>query len=183
MTNWRLWQLILLAILLTLLASGLVFLVSTQPHGAPVELEPLPTASPLTISVAGAVQKPGVYSLSPGSRVLNAVEAAGGATSHASLESINLASLLRDGQQVYIPAQNEPVTPLAPIERQGLIDLNQASIEELMTLPGIGETRAQDIITYRQQKGGFSSIDELMNVNGIGQATFEKLKPLVTIAR
>jgi competence protein ComEA len=183
MAQWRSWQLFLLIIFMTLLASGLVLLVSTQPRGTPIELEPIPSAAPIIVSVVGAVHTPGVYPLPQGSRVQHAVESAGGLTSNADIEQINLAGLLRDGQQVFVPEMNMPTTPIAPAERQGLLDLNRASLEELMTLPGIGEARARDIIAFRQSQGGFTNVEELMNIKGIGQSLFEKLKPLVTIIK
>ena len=183
MPHWRLWQLVLLIILMNLLASGLILLVATQPRGTPLVLEPIATPAPLTVSVVGSVQAPGVYTLPPGSRILHAVEAAGGMTERADVEGINLAGFLRDGQQVFVPSLGIPSTPVSIQERQGLVDINRATLDELMTLPGIGETRANDILTYRTQNGGFTAVEELMNVKGIGQSTFEKLKPYITVVK
>jgi competence protein ComEA len=183
MTVWRPWQILLLGIFLGLLSSAVVLLVAMQPRGSPVELGPIPTESPLVVSVVGAIQTPGVYTLPPGSRVKDAVKAAGGLSVLANTEALNLAGLLRDGQQVFVPSRAGPSSTMPPSERTGLVDINTASLQDLMTLPGIGETRAQDILTYRQQNGGFTQIEELMNINGIGQSTFEKLKIYITIVK
>jgi competence protein ComEA len=180
MGQWQSWQKSLLNILFGLLIGGLVLLIASQPRGAPIELDPIPTVAPITVHVAGSVQTPGVYELPQGSRVKDAVQAAGGLSTEANPTSINLAGLLRDGQQVFVD-QKPAVSPtLNPSERQGLVNINTASSIELMTLPGIGETRAQDIIKYRQENNGFQNIEELLNVKGIGQTTFNNLKSLVT---
>lgn len=181
MDQWREWQKSILNILIGLLLAGLIILVSSQPRGTPLELDPIPTLAPLTVHVAGGVQTPGVYNLPPGSRVGQAVQAAGGFSAQANPNSVNLAGLLRDGQQVYIETTIQgPSSTIDPSERQGLVNINTANLAELMDLPGIGETRAQDIIKYRQENAGFQNIDELMNVSGIGQSTFDNLKSLVT---
>ena len=183
MDHWRPWHILFLGIFFGLLSSAVVLLVAAQPRGNPVELEAVPTAAPLTVFVVGAVQSPGVYSLPYGSRIENAVKAAGGLTSIANIEGVNLAGLLRDGQQVFVPSRIEPSSTLPPSERIGLVDLNRATLQDLMTLPGIGETRAQDILDYRQQIGSFTNLEELMNVRGIGQSTFDKLKMYITIVK
>lgn len=180
MDQWRAWQKSILNILFGLLIAGLVLLIASQPHGVPVELDPIPSAAPITVHVAGNVQSPGVYALPSGSRIKDAVQAAGGLTAEANPNSINLAGLLRDGQQVFVDNTLAASSTLNPSERKGLVNINTASLAELMDLPGIGETRAQDIIKYRQEHVGFQNIDELLNVTGIGQITFDSLKTLVT---
>jgi competence protein ComEA len=180
MSQWRPWQYILLGILIGLITGAVVYLVASQPHGTPVILEPVPTSAPIQVSVVGAVQSPGVYTLPPGSRVESAVKSAGGMTALAKIDEVNLAGFLRDGQQVFVPSRAETSVTLAPSERQGLVDLNKASLQDLMSLPGIGETRAQDILDYRKQIGRFTNIEQLMNVKGIGQSTFDNLKSYVT---
>jgi competence protein ComEA len=112
--------------------------------------------------------------------VKDAVQAAGGLSADANPTSINLAGLLRDGQQVFVDRKPAISPTFNPSERQGLVNINTATLAELMQLPGIGETRAQDIIKYRQEHSGFQNIEELLNVKGIGQATFNNLKSLVT---
>ena len=129
------------------------------------------------IHVCGQVKNPGVYELSSGSRVYEAIEAAGGLTKDAATETINQASLLEDGQQLLIPDRNEE----AAVE-DGKININQASKEELMTLSGIGESRAAAIIQYREEHNGFQSTEELMEVEGIKEGVFQKVKDLIKIS-
>jgi len=180
MDQWRWWQKSILNILLGLLIGGLVLLISSQPRGSAIELEPVPTSAPIQVHVAGSVNVPGVYELLPGSRVSDAIKAAGGLSASANPDSINLAGILRDGQQIYVGTDAPQSITLDSQSRTGLININTAEIAELITLPGIGETRAKDIIKYRQEHSGFQTVEELLNVKGIGQGTFDNLKSLVT---
>ena len=183
MREWRPWQHVLIGFLLgAVIAFGIVWMAS-QPRGAMVTLSPLPTSGPLQIHVAGAVRNPGLYSLEPGSRTAKAIEMAGGLTQDANSDAVNLAMVLRDGQQVYIPRRGEEEPANLQTDRTGLIDLNTATLAELMELPGIGPDRAQDILDYRMDHNGFKQVEELMEVPGIGEATFERLQPLVTIVQ
>jgi len=156
--------------------------MALQPRGTPILLEPLPTPAPLQIHVTGAVQNPGMYTFPPGARVAEAITRAGGLISEANPDAVNLAAVLRDGQQVYVPRHGEEAPSVLSTDRQGLMDLNTATLEELMELPGIGPEKAQDILSHREQLGGFNKIEELMDVPGIGQATFDQLKSLVTVS-
>ncbi len=157
------------------------------------------TAQPLlVVYVCGAVNRPGVYRLAPGSRVADLLDHAGGPTAKASLEAINLAAKLADGQQIVVPDKGAPAVagagagaaaggsaaagasggaaaPGAPV------NLNTASLSELDALPGVGPSTAQKIIDYRTANGGFSSVDDLKNVSGIGEVRFAALKDLVTV--
>ena len=150
---------------------------------------PVPTAQmtatpgPVRVYVSGAVQNPDVYSLAPDSIVKDAVLAAGGATDRADLDRINLALPVSDGQHIYVPSMGQEDLPVQPPSRQtssDKININTADAAELETLPGIGPTRAQQIVDYRQQHGPFSTVEEIMDVSGIGPATFEGLRERIT---
>lgn len=148
-----------------------------------------PTAAPIRIHVVGAVAQPGVYTLPAGSRLIEAVEAAGGLTAEADPERINLADFVRDGQQVYIPrlgtAPPPSPTPLAAQADAGgaraPLDLNTATAAELETLPGIGKVYAERIVAYRQEHGPFKSSEEIMQVKGIGPACYEQIRDLIVV--
>jgi len=133
--------------------------------------------------VAGAVPRPGVYELPDGSRVKDAVDAAGGFLAEADRTGLNLAAPLEDGQQLQIPflAGAEPVGAARVDEPAALdlIDINTADAETLSTLPGIGPTLAQRIVEYRETWGDFYYIEDIMNVEGIGPSTFENIKDLI----
>ncbi len=142
------------------------------------------------VHVCGEVNFPGVYELPSGARWYEAVEAAGGFCSLADDSAVNLAALVEDGQKIYIPAEGEELpgdTGYAAegsgsmAARNGKVNLNTAGREELMTLKGIGESRAEEILEYRNAQGGFSSVEELKNISGIGDKTFEKLRDYVTV--
>jgi competence protein ComEA len=125
----------------------------------------------------------------PGARVVDAIEAAGGATKDADLTPINLARILSDGEQVMVTADPPPATaqPTAPsgaasgVDTNGLVNLNTATADELDQLPGIGPALAERICQWRDQNGGFSAVDELQEVSGIGEQRFAELQPLVTV--
>jgi competence protein ComEA len=124
-----------------------------------------------------------VYPLPSGSRVQQAIDSAGGFTSNANTTTVNLAAVVVDGQKLYVPRQGEtnPLPQDSTIQPGELVELNSASVDLLLTLPGIGEDRAKAIIAYREKTGGFKTIEELQNIEGIGQATFDKLKNLVSV--
>lgn len=135
------------------------------------------------VHVCGAVVQPGVVKVPEGSRAQAAVEAAGGFREDADRNYVNLASPVSDGEQLYIPTAAEVGERKAwqEAEESSLVNLNTADISRLCTLPGIGESRAGDIIAYRQEHGVFSDIEEIMQVPGIKESTFEKLKNLITV--
>jgi competence protein ComEA len=176
------------AVVCTLLGVGLIFLVSSQPRGTPVQLSPPPTASPVTVHVTGAVNEPGVYRLPPGSRVEEAILAAGGAVPEADLSLINLAMLVEDGMQIWVPALIEEEPRVEEQERsptyeapEVLININTASQNELESLPRIGPVIAAEIIRYRQANGPFHRKEDIQEVKGIGPVTFEKISELITV--
>jgi competence protein ComEA len=144
----------------------------------------------LVVHVAGAVTNPGVHELPSGSRVVDAIEAAGGLAADADGARINLAAPVADGERVYVPKVGE-VAPPAVVgsaggsgERgvaAGPVDLNRADEAALDALPGVGPATAAAIIQHREQIGRFTSVDQLLDVRGIGEAKLEQLRPLVTV--
>jgi competence protein ComEA len=136
----------------------------------------------VAVHVAGRVRRPGLVQLPAGSRVQDAIRAAGGSTSGADLDAVNLARKLADGEQVFVPGPGDPPPPPAPgAGPSAPLDLNSATLEQLDALPGVGEVTAGRIIAYRSAHP-FTAVDELLEVPGIGQRRFEQLKDLVTVA-
>lgn len=154
--------------------------------------------STLRVHVTGLVKRPGVYTLPPGARGVDAIQAAGGLAPGASVSQLNLAARLEDGQQLEVPKRGALGPTSRPTARSarparpsrakasgmpgsGRLSLNHASVEQLDGLPGIGKTLAAEIVRYRQQKGRFQSLEELKEVPGIGGRRFERLAPLLTL--
>lgn len=139
----------------------------------------------VTVHVAGAVRRPGVYRLRDGSRVEAAVESAGGATARADLDGLNLASEVQDGRQIVVPRRVKGGGPAAGPGVAGApdqpIDLNQATLEQLDTLDGVGPATAQKILDLREEKGGFGSVEELGQVPGIGAKRMAVLRERVRV--
>lgn len=137
----------------------------------------------IVVYVCGKVILPGVYELPKGSRIVAAIEAAGGFTLDAAREAINLAEPLKDGMQVNVPGKEEVAQANALIERQkqGLVNINLASVQELCTLPGIGEAKALSIINYRSEQGLFQSTEDIQNVSGIGESLYLQIKDKIYI--
>ena len=146
---------------------------------------PSPEDGRIWVHVCGAVAEAGVYMLPVGSRLQEAIEAAGGMTADASLDYLNLARVLSDGEQIYVPRAEEVAAGQVkmPGDTAGSekVNLNTATGEELEQLPGIGEVKAKAILAYRASSGGFETIEELMNVSGIGEAVFQQLKEYITV--
>lgn len=144
------------------------------------------------VHVCGEVKNPNVYSLEEGTRVIDAVKKAGGFTKAAAKNYINQARVVVDGEQLYIPSKDE-VQDMNILEGKGLdkagespakstlVNINIASMEDLMTLPGIGESKAKSIITYREENGTFKSIEELKNIVGIKEGVYQKISDLITV--
>ena len=178
----------------------------------PPSVPPTPTPKPeIAVHVAGAVKVPGVYYLATGARIHEAIEKAGGTTDRADVHSLNLAAIIRDGQQIDVPEihqisdvrQNtpiystveDPVIPISPdrsvppqpsVQKPApsdgsRININTATSQELQTLRGIGPALAQRIVEYRQTSGGFSTVNDLTNVKGIGPKTLEKIRDSITV--
>ncbi len=154
---------------------------------APVGASPSDQGSEVVVDVAGKVRRPGIVRLPPGSRVVDALEAAGGARRGADLTGLNLARVLTDGEQVLVglPAAAGPAgaaaAPGATSTGSVLVNLNTATQAELETLPGVGPVTATSILEWRTEHGAFSSVDELLEVSGIGDATLAEIAPHVTL--
>lgn len=154
------------------------------------------------VHVCGAVVSPGVYGMEADARVYEAVSCAGGLREDAAGEAVNQAQKVTDGERIYIPTREEVVKGLIPKTEEdttlsagsteesggaqtgstdGKVNINTASAEELKTLSGIGDTRAESIIRYREEQGGFQRIEDLMNVEGIKEGVFEKIKDRITV--
>jgi competence protein ComEA len=187
-----------LVIAVTLAGAGLWYVRSLP---APVQVRaeavdpPIPApgaspsvgAAPILVDVAGWVRRPGVYEFAAGARVIDAIEAAGGARPGAQLQALNLAAPLADGTQILVPKKGDAPAPApapgsaASASGEGLVNVNTATAAELETLPGVGEVLAQAIIDFRTQNGPFASVDQLLDVSGIGDATLENIRDLVTV--
>jgi len=159
-------------------------------EAAPIPI-PMQTPEYIFVHIVGAVNSPGVFELPAGARVNDVLTLAGGETQYADLTQINLAAVLQDAMQIIVPEFGEDIdavfvfggtaTGQTASQADGLININTATAQELQALPGVGPVLAQNIIDFRESHGGFTSVDELIHVTRIGQATLERLRPLVVI--
>lgn len=137
------------------------------------------------VYICGEVVSPGVYEVAEGARICDVLELAGGYTDKAAAESVNLAEPVEDGQMIRILSEEELAAGAADVaagdKADSRVNLNQAGMEELMTLPGIGESKAQSIIDYRTEHDGFKEIEDLMNIPGIKTGVFEKIKDSIRV--
>ena len=141
------------------------------------------------VHVCGEVNNPGVYELDDSSRVVDAIRSAGGLTKDADSVSVNQAKTLKDSEQVYIPKQGENTKHVennateneGDIDEGGKININSATKEELMSLPGIGEAKACKIIDYRESEGSFSKIEDIMKITGIKEGLFKKISEYIIV--
>ena len=151
--------------------------------------------SKVTVDVKGAVVNPGVYTLKAGARVTDVIQEAGGMTEDADAKSVNLAASLSDEEVIYVANKDENVSVLdqtgtgqvsdkggQAVSKDGKINLNTATSEQLQTISGIGAKRAEDVIAYRESHGGFQSVDDLKNVSGIGDKTLDKIRESLYVA-
>lgn len=174
----------------TLSARGHV-LAAGQPEPNLVSASPVPAWSPsepaaLVVHVVGEVEQPGVVELPAGARVRDAIAACGGFTDQADSALLNLAAPLNDGVQIVVGSLEDPRGEInggssGADPDSGLVNLNTADDATLQSLPGVGPVMAQAIITWRQENGGFSEVDQLRQINGVGDKTYAKLAPLVTV--
>ncbi len=185
--------------LVVLLIGGVILLIAKPDSGDAITLLPAPsltpseqpsptnTPEPILVQISGEVASPGIYALQQDARLQDLITLAGGLTVNADNIRVNGAALLRDGDYFYIPAMDEAIPETAANSTFNLnvdpdsefnypLDLNTASQEALESLPGIGPTKAEDILAYREAQGRFTSVEELLNVSGIGEATVESIR-------
>lgn len=133
------------------------------------------------VQVSGAVANPGVYELQEDSRVFEAIEMAGGLTGEAEASMMNQAQVLQDGQMVYVPKQGEAAQFSEAQSDDGKVNLNTATVEQLMTLSGIGRAKAESIVAWRGKNGSFTRIEDLMEIEGIKEGVFSKIKDSIKV--
>jgi competence protein ComEA len=170
--------------------------VSASPTGVTSTVAGTATTAPgavLIVDVTGLVRRPGVYEFPAGSRVIDAIERAGGPRDNAVLSALNLAAPLTDGQQVVVPGPRDaatsavpettaaPGTSAVPGAEGPLVNINTADATALEALPGVGEVIAAAIVQYRTENGPFTSVDQLEDVSGIGPSTLEEIRPHATV--
>ena len=193
---------LLIVCLVTLLGSGFVLLAGRRATPPPITISPPPPeaaaaarpiksslAAPRTalslsarlyVDVAGAVRRPSLYVLPPGSRVMQAILAAGGPTREADMDAVNLAEKVADGEKVFVPKRGVTPPQSARVDAQTSAVPNHTAAEaDLQRLPGVGPSMAGRILAYRQQVGRFEKIEDLMMVTGIGPKKFAKIVPFV----
>lgn len=170
--------------------------------GSVAQQEVLSETAVIYVYICGEVQDPGVYEMRPADRVYTLIDRAGGLTDEADEKAVNQADILTDGQMIYIPSTEETEGQsavqagtgsygvrgsgqqegtAADGQTDGKVNINTANLDELMTLPGIGESKAKNILSYRETHGTFGSIEEIMNVDGIKEGTYTKMKDRITV--
>lgn len=161
-----------------------------QPAAAPLTLAPAGSSAPTTVPillvhVSGWVVAPGLVSVEQGSRVGDALAAAGGVLPGARLEAMNLAGVVGDGEQVVVPGPGDSTSGEAfdpePEVDDGLVHLNSATASELETLPGVGPVLAERIVSHRDSRGDFQQVEDLLDVSGIGEAKLSSIRDLVAV--
>jgi competence protein ComEA len=184
---------VLMMALFAVVLAGTVY-VMRRPEPAAIAIttatpRPTPSAVLVVVDIRGAVIKPGVYSLSAGSRLQEALTLAGGTVADADLRGLNLARKLVDGEQIYVPVQGEGTGAFPTVSAsrvpaavpQGKININAATVEQLDTLPGIGPALAQRIVEYRTVNGPFTTLEDLKKVRGIGDVIFAQMQDLISL--
>lgn len=188
-------RLIIFGIFVGLLAAGLITLLNQRRAATPIKLMPPPpteTPQPIRVHVTGAVKNAGVYDLPAGSILKDALAAAGGAIDSATIDKLNLAAKLNDGQQIVIGETVTAAQPSTSNQQQAtssqplaasnqLVNINTATLDQLQTLPKVGAVTAQRIIEYRTKNGPFTRVEDIQKVSGIGDATYATLAPLITV--
>ena len=175
-------QAVLAAAVVAAVAGVVFFLVRASTSSGGIEIVlPTPAEDDVRVYVTGAVVNPGVHAVGRGARLLEAVEAAGGATDDADLTAVNLAIRVKDEDHWHIPRKGEVVqsSQRGAQVGPGKIDINSAGVDLLKSLPGIGNVKAQAIVSYREANGPFAGAEELLQVKGIGSATLDAIRDLV----
>jgi competence protein ComEA len=173
---------LVVALLSVPLLSGIAYLVNERlDDPAPLKVndaQSLPTD--IRVYIAGAVQNPGVYPVQEDDRWIDALEAAGGPTSDANLDAVNLSQRVQDEDQIFVPRLGN--TEVAGVNQAPLINVNTATTEELESLPGIGAARASSILESRASDGPFATVDDLLARNLIPESVFTDIAPLITVS-
>ena len=189
----RLVNVVIIVAAIAAAAGGVVLFLRDGGDGEPVRFVPPPTVSSvesraeteLKAYVTGAVRQPGLYTIEEGDRLADLIDLAGGITDDADMQAVNLAVRVNDQDHWTVPKIGEPVVVSSNVvsadRTTGKVDINTADAKLLETLPGIGESRAQAIIRYREEHGPFKRIDDIVAVQGIGSATLEGLRDLVEV--
>jgi competence protein ComEA len=193
---------VLSAIVIAVVAVGALFLVYEDLSAPPIVIADPVAEGPITVAIAGAVNQPGVYEVSGDARVIDVINAAGGVSDDADLAQVNQARRVYDEDLLDIPRQAPPTPTPAPVPTTGnahpvaagaddgasddlnsggLININTAPVEQLVSLPGIGPAIAERVVDYRTENGPFRAVDELARVNGISSAMVDEFRALVTV--
>jgi competence protein ComEA len=198
------WLLLISGVLIGLLAAGGILLIARPERGIPITLMPAPTLTPtglptptatpapIEVLIKGQINMPGIYKLEKETRLFDLIAIAGGLTEEADIDRVNNVFILRDGDYFYIPFIGEKIPDTArnapgnnPLIDTSYFDyplnLNTATQAELESLPGIGPTKAMDIIAYRDQVGPFKTVDDLLNVTGIGPSTLDAIREYLLV--
>jgi competence protein ComEA len=175
---------LVLAVLFGFGIGGLILILNKRPKFEPIQILPTTTPALMAVHVSGEVLKPGVIYVARDTRIGQVIDEAGGFSVDADQNSLNLAAFANDGQRIHVPSETE--VSLQPPQTQSEaanypININHCSMEELVTLPGIGETKAGAIIKHRETNGGFATIEDILNVPGIGPSIFSAIKDLITV--
>ena len=171
----------IVGVLSGLLISALVIFLVQPVKGDPIKIQTI-TPSPLMVYIDGAVISPGLYKMPLNARMEDVITSSGGLAADADLSNLNPAAKVIDGQKIHIPITGEIViTEPASPSNADRININTATLEELCELPGIGKSKASDIIRYHEEHGAFLHIRDILNVSGIGESIFDKIESMITI--
>lgn len=181
-------------ILLTIISIlGVFFLFNNKNNNSKEEIiieEKKEVIEKIVVDIKGEVKTPGTYEVDENDRIIDVIEKSGGLTDKACTESINLSEKVKDEMLIVIPSIDSDTKPVEEKKTSntssnkssdGKVSVNKASIQELMTIKGIGETKAKAIVDYRNKNGLFKTIEEINNVSGIGKTTFEKIKDYIKL--